>query len=178
MQDNPDNTDYSDEWDGDENISVFNQDGEYVLSKVRDTNFPLTSFFEQTKDKAKIETFGAWLKEIDNDTVKMIIQIAEKSLFVQATEDTQMDNDDIADYLCFAALAIGWELGEEVVNYEVAQQAMKDVYFLTVGEDFARKGICIIKGPNSLLNTNKTIFEMTPEGRLIAEKLKDDKNNG
>lgn len=131
---------------------------------------PLASFFEETKSRSKEKTFGSWLKVIDDDTIKMIVRYGEMSLYETNADDDELI-DEVADYWCLTIFAVGWEMQSEIVPKKEFEDAMVGVYFLTVAEDFFRKGISKIEGSSSLINYNETKITLTPEGKNIAKQI-------
>lgn len=144
----------------------------YELSELRPVvdDLPMTSFFEETRFKANEHTFGSWLKTANTDTIKMIIQTGEKTLWGDEDKWSKQDENDAIDYLYLVLFALGFELQSGIIPKDLLDKGMISVFMLAVGEDLLRMGLCTVSGTNSLLDDD-TMLEATPDAKLVLEEI-------
>jgi hypothetical protein len=151
----------------------------YELSELREVaeNLPITSFFEETKDNAAERTFGAWLKTIPLDTLKMLVRTSERFLFPEDFPDRESESHEMdeMDFSFLCVFALGFELNSNIIPREYMQNVFMDIYFLTIAEHFSRLGLTTTTGSTSLLSTENTRITMTPQGKLIADEITKEK---
>lgn len=147
----------------------------YELSELQEviTEMPLTSFFVETKERASKQTFGSWLETVDTDTIKMLLKVAEKTLYGETPEKpfTPQEEDEAIDYLYLVLFALGFELKSEIIPKNLLDKSMSLLYVLVIAEDLKRAGLCEVQGNNALLD-NDTKMALTTKGKLLMEDIR------
>lgn len=179
---------FSDEEDDIENSFI---DARQIFKQSDD--YPLCSFFLETRRNAPKKSTLSWLSTCDTDTINMMIEISEKIKKINEQEDNPiaLDNDkkedifdrqnekpedleeevtDESDFCGLCVLLYSWENDCLEVPMKVIEDLQIQLSVYVNAESMRREKMVKIKG-NGLLCKSDVVYTFTAKGEKISASL-------
>lgn len=172
----------------DEVSSNFTIEAEAIIKDVED--YPLCSFFMETRKKAPERSTLSWLSICDRDTVNMIVEISDKlreddpeikkaedntneDVFENpklAEEEPEEEVTDASDFCGLSVLLYCWENNVLKMPIEELEDIHNCLSFYANAEALKRDKLLTIKGSGLLLD-EATKCTFTKKGERFSKKL-------
>ena len=175
---------------GFKNSNEVSLDAQKIIKKI--DSLPISSYFMETRKKAKCQSVVSWLEICDEDTINLILQYVKnirendgvnekeqaklnksKDLFdnpqsaFDENEDIINKEDDIYSLL---TLLLSWENNRFLIPFNLLEPALIALVLYATVEIDRRKGYFKIDGSGTLLSKN-TKIELTQKGKdLLGHK--------
>ena len=133
-------------------------------------NRNLTNFFLESCKKVRERTALKWLETVDDATIIMIGQCGNYTVMdVQPFIKTKY-SDQIIDFTLLTLFMMKWEGTLKYADVADLGKATLNMYYLTMSEAMARKGLMEIMGSGMITKTD-TKINLTEKGKSFSKSI-------